>query len=204
MLPLNQLSSELIKGKFKFPSNLAVNELEDYELGGIALSNPSKGLEFQAWHGYWNPEDATVYLKPIDAVDYIPLFSEADVIEFSFAFDQNMRWVTVTRFEDNTAKLRWYNAEIAGYSISVFSDIQSVKLTLDDKRELQIQSGASDVIFSYMSEGNLCWRQQRDRYEIEYVHEVDLPHSMRITNLGMTDKLRLQWRLAARTKFPGG
>lgn len=186
---------------FKFPNNLArITELEDYEMGGIAIQNPAQGLEVQAWYGYWNSEDKTAYLTPLSENQPTPIFTEDDVVEFSFTFDQNMRWSTATRHSDNTVWHRWYDTAVANYVTTVYSNINSVALSLDDKRDLQIQAGAPDIILTYIDmTGNIHWRIQRDRFLTEYTHVDSLNGSKyRITNFGMSNYNRLQWRIKAR------
>lgn len=200
MIPDNVLSSKLLKSRFLSPDSMVTPTLlEDYETGGIALQDPSQGLLVQTWYGYWDSQDSTAYLVP--GVDGTPIqiFTEPNVFEFSFTFDQNMRWVAVYFLVDGTCKLRWYDSQAQGYVVTVFTGLTAIKLCLDDKRRVQTNLGSSDVIFTYVTNNTLCFRQQRDRFTIEYPLQPDLPDNLRIANFGMAMNLRLQWRLKYRT-----
>ena len=184
---------------FKFPDNIVTdNELEDYEMGGIALQDPSKGMEFQVWQGYWNPVDKWIYLKPDNLDDPIPIFTEPDVEEFCFTFDQNMRWAAAIRTSTNLCKFLWYDSMVKAYVTTFISNVSSVRLTLDDKRFNQIQFGVADMIITTIEGGIVRWRIQRDRFGVAYSHPGSVSPRARITHFGMGENNRLQWRIASR------
>ena len=189
-------------GRFTFPDNITNSGgLVDYEMGGRALQDPSYGLNYKAWKGYWDPADSTAYLQPLDeSAPPTPIFVETGEVEdFSFTFDQNMRWAAVTRKSDNTVKFRWYDSVPEAYVISTYTGITSVKLALDDHRSSQVQGGVSDIILTYISSNLVCWRIQRDRFLTQYVHPtLVLGDNMQITHFGLSNKLRLQWRMRPR------
>jgi hypothetical protein len=66
-------------------------------------------------------------------------------------------------------------------------------LTLDDKRALA--SATNDVILAYIRAGGLYYRQQRDRFAVEYVVGTGVGSSSRIVALGMGANMRLQIKL---------
>lgn len=202
MLPSNSLSSELVRAPFQYPYNLTRRSLlEDYELGGIALSDPSQGQRVQGWYGRVDAASGDVTLKGLDTGEETTVYNQSNVFEFSFCFDQNMRWVAVFTLMDGSTLLRWYDPTVAAYITTVLAGLSSARLTLDDSRELQIQSGATDVILTYLKPGTgeICFRAQRDRYLVEYPLADDLPPNLIITNFGMSRVNRIQWRLRART-----
>ena len=131
----------------------------------------------------------------------VAIFTEANVFEFSFTFDQNMRYVAGTLLTDGVFHLRWYDSNVAAYVITTFNGIKGFKLGLDDKRLEAIQSGNSDVIFTYIRDNKLYFRMQRERYTIERLLQSDLPDNLMIANFGMNERYRLQWRL--RYRVPG-
>lgn len=200
MIPDNVLSTQVIRSRFNFPDSVAISGmLEDYELGGVALQDPSQGLEVKPWYGYWSPVDNTAYLVPdIDAAP-IAIFTEPNVIEFSFTFDQNMRWAAAYFVADGTCKFRWFDSQVAAYVTSTYTGLTALKLCLDDKRTIQVQLGASDMLFTYIRDNTLYLRAQRDRFTIEYPLRAELPSNLRITNFGMAANWRVQWRLRYRT-----
>ena len=109
-----------------------------------------------------------------------------------------MRWVAATRKEDETVQFRWYNSVVEDYVTTNYSDITSVRLCHDDKRDIQVQRGATDVILTYSKIGAVYWRVQRDRFMIEYSHSLAISKLHRITHFGMSKGNRLQWRIGMR------
>jgi hypothetical protein len=200
MLPGAVLSTSLQKSPFLFPDNVARRtELEDYEMGGIDIQDPSQGLMYQPWFGEIDATTKIATLVPLNSGETpTVIFTEtATPVEFSFSFDLNMRYTSVVRFADNTAKLRWYDTALPGYATTTYTGIQSCMLAMDDKRP--VNSGQADVIFTYLKTDNrLYFRAQRDRYLVEYPLTTPLAPDLRITNFGMGKNLRLQWRLAVR------
>ncbi|WP_444922939.1 hypothetical protein ACJJH9_12210 [Microbulbifer sp. DLAB2-AF] len=47
MIPEKRLSSQPVPAPFSGAAALAVRDITDYERGGIALQDPSRGLDFQ-------------------------------------------------------------------------------------------------------------------------------------------------------------
>lgn len=202
MIPDNELSLRPLQSKFIFPDGIIFGKpTQDYELGGIALQDPSKGLEYQPWYGYWEPSDSTVYLQPNMDGPKIAIFTEPNVFEFSFTFDQNMRYCAGTLLTNGNFNLRWYDTAAAAYVITPFAGIEGFKLALDDKRQPIVASGASDIIFTYISDQKLYFRAQRERFLIQHLLTDNLPKNLMIANFGMNERFRMQWRL--RYRKPG-
>jgi hypothetical protein len=200
MLPQQVLSTTVQKSSFLFPDNVVRRtELEDYEMGGIALQDPSAGLLYQPWFGEIDATTKIATLVPLNSTETpIVIFTETVTpVEFSFSFDLNMRQTSIVRFADNTAKLRWYDSAIPGYTTTTYTNIQSCMLCMDDKRS--VNSSQADVILTYIKTDNkLYFRAQRDRYLIEYNLTDVIAPDLRITNFGMGKNLRVQWRLQVR------
>lgn len=200
MIPQQVLSSSLFKAPFLYPDNVVRRtELEDFEMGGIGLQDPSQGLQYQAWQGEIDAATKVAKLFPVDnPAAFTNIFTETTTpVEFSFSFDLNMRYMAVVRFADNTVRMRWYDSAIPGYAITTYSNILSCMMAMDDKRA--INSAAADVIFTYLKTDNkLYFREQRDRFLIEYPLTDVLATGLRITNFGMAKNGRVQWRLAVR------
>ena len=195
----NLYNDAKLSSRFQFPDSVSGSELEDWERGGLAIQDPSKGLNYQNWYGYWNPTDTTAYLVPDSTGIPQAIFVESNVVEFSFTFDQNMRWVSATRSASDALSFRWYDTALEAYTTTSYAEIASVRVTHDDKRDLQITQGVSDVILTYIRAGLVRWRVQRDRYLTEYSYsELPVPNNHRITNFGMNAKNRLQWRIGPR------
>lgn len=191
--------NQFILAPWQYPDNTSThNELIDYEMGGIAIQDPSHGLQYQVWRGW--VDGSNVYLQPQDlSAPPTLIFIESGIEELAISFDQNMRWVAAIRKGDNSAQLRWYDSAVENYVTTPYAGLQSVRLTHDDKRDLQVTSRNSDIIFTYIRAGAVRWRIQRDRYLIEYTKTgiPITPHS-RISHFGMSTKNRLQWRIGPR------
>lgn len=193
MLPDNVASSKAIFANFLDPQKGPRDFLVAYEMGGVALSDPSQGLLAKLW---------TLKVILLEDVQYVQvsaagvppttLFTSIEgITEADLAFDQNMKPV-VAYVEAGKAKLRWYDATIPGISTLILpTGSSSPRCTLDDKRPNQTTK--SDVLVFYMRGGNVCRVQQRDRYAIEVVLGTLGPDAY-LVSVGMNSKWRVQWR----------
>lgn len=204
MIPSNPLLyvDEIVVGRlvneYLVPDNItSADNLTDYEQGGVASQNTSKGLLFQRWKGYWNSADKTCYILPENSTTPTALVVEPDVVEFTFTFDQNMRWACAVLTSTNVVRFHWFDSEAAAYVVSTYSGASSVKLCLDDKRRNSVRLGQADIIITYIDSLNhLKWRIQRDRFLTEYSNTAAvIPTSHQITNFGLARNNRLQWRI---------
>lgn len=191
MMPGNAPSSALIVGNFLPPDDAQrFDLLVDMERGGIGISDPSQGLLVQDWSiGYADPD---VVITPQTTGSPFTVFSAADITELALSFDQNMR-PAVAYVQAGTTKLYWFDTDLSDYTHTTFAGATSPRLTLDDKRRWL--EGASDVLFWYLKDGNLCWRQQRDRYTIERVFAAVPPGFSAINRVGMSTVNRIQIEL---------
>jgi hypothetical protein len=94
--------------------------------------------------------------------------------------------------------LYWYDTVPEEFVTTPYPGITTPFLTLDDKRPSQL--GTSDMLFFYLKAGKLYFRQQRDRFTIEY-ELTDVPSYIdRILAVGMGRNLRMQIYMAATTQ----
>lgn len=189
------LSSLLIADHFIEPDDLESYPLLDFEAGPIALNDPSEGLFYQHWTCRYFPATNEFVVEapntPQTVIHTAPLVSE-----LSFSFDQNGN-PFITYVEDGTAKFWWFDTALGNTTVSNLpANSLTPRCTHDDKR--QSQSGASDILLAYVHNGALKYRQERDRYTIEYilqdpfVHpQFDLPAV--IKRLGMNKQRRVQF-----------
>lgn len=209
MIPSNpliysiDLTNKFLVAPLQAPDNRSVtSELIDYELGGIALQDTAGGLRYQVWRGWWDEIDSTAYLAPDDdSSSPIAIFVQPGVVEFTFTFDQNMRWSAATRTADDTLHHRWYDSAVEAYVTTTYPGVTSVRLALDDKRDTQVQLGAPDMILTYVRSNQVRWRIQRDRFLTEYSHSLAISDQHRITHFGMNKLNRLQWRIGLRRRI---
>lgn len=181
-------------------ASLAENTV-DYELGGINIQDPSKGLEYQIWKARISIGGKHILLSAANYAE-APFYEATNygaLTEVSVTFDQNMRPV-IAFVEDYIPKLQWYDTFVGAQVVTTFDEstygrITSPRVSLDEKRENF--EGASDIILSYIKDGNLCIRQQIDRYTIEYILDIgySIPAGYYIHKTGMNTVSRFQWEL---------
>ncbi len=189
MIPEQVGSSLPLSGLYYPPDDNVSTPLVDWERGGIGLNNASQGLMVRNWKCWLQGLD--VMLAP-EGMGGIVLFQQTNVTELSFCFDQNMRW-SVAYIHEGVLKLRWYDSVVSGYVISVFAEAVNPKMALDDKRPSQISN--SDMILAYIRGSTLYFRQQRDRFTIEYTLKTDLFPNTKLKNIGMNRNMRMQFEL---------
>lgn len=206
MIPENRLSTTTIYNTLMMPDPQP-SDLVSRQMGGVALNDPTQGLWVKPWTCDTVPsEDPMVPdLIRIFADDVSPttVLTDFTVTQVSLAFDQNMR-PTIAFVASGIPKLYWYDSLIEQPVITELDvTITTPRVTLDDHRELQVNT--SDIILTYIRDGNLYFRMQRDRFLIERLLKADL--NLEIANpsivyVAMNNAYRLQWLI--RGNFYGG
>lgn len=143
----------------------------DREDGGIALNDPSEGHLYQEWRAWIDTTNENVYLEADNLAPQV-LYTGVGITEASITFDQNMR-PALAFVEAGVGKLQWYDAQLGQQVVTSFPDIVNPRVILDDKRVRQ--SVANDIILGYVRNGGLYYRQQRDRFLVEYTLAASLP-----------------------------
>lgn len=197
MIPMGRLSTTPVPADFVSPDDLEgaatfeFGPISDYEMGGKAISDPSLGNQDRPWTMTAN-EAGEVYFTA--AENPLALFvTLPGLTELSAAFDQNMRPV-LAYVQNGVARLRWYNTVPGAYVVTDLpAGTISPRVTLDDKRQTQTALGDNDVILAYIRAGDLYYRQQRDRYEDEYL--LATVGSAKLIRIGMNAVNRLQFLL---------
>jgi len=188
MLPDNVLSTSPVRGNLTGARAMAVTKFIDYEDGGVALNDSSKGNAYQVWRGRLIRNQ--VLLSAPNTPEFL-LFEASGITEISFTFDQNMRPV-LAFVQAGIAKLRWYDP-LAGAQVVTNLPANTItpKVILDDKRQTQNSKG--DVILGYVRNGGLYFRQQRERYLVERLLASGIKSG--ILRIGFSDQLRLQFMM---------
>lgn len=213
MLPDNTLSEQAHIAGFSFPvkSPLPEDKLQDWELGGVYLNDPSKGLQVKLWHVRI---EVNIDTAEVDVIVSAPggvavgepervLFSGADITEVALSFDQNMN-PFIAYMQGGDAKIWWYDPTVPGMTHTTLpAGCYDLRCTLDDKRSFNV--GASDIVLSYVRAGNLCVRYQRERYDTETILRAGIGANARLVSMAMNRGSRMQWRLRnyALTDDPG-
>lgn len=192
MIPERKLASQQIYSHFKFPGSLTPKKLEAYEHGSLTLSDPTGGLEQQAWKLTYSDPD--VIITPMTSGSPSTLFSIAGITEFDLAFDQNMN-PFVTYVVNGDAWYWWYDPLLPGQAhVQLPAGITTPRCTLDDKRDGA--SSYSDIILAYIKDGDLRFLEQGDRFFTEYTLMADVQPPY-LNRVGMNEDLRLQFYLRA-------
>ena len=190
MLPTNAFSSVATPAPFLAPDDRVRDSLlTDYEVGGIALSDPSEGMLYQVWTAWADENTGTVYCAPELGGSPATLFTAPGITELSLTFDQNMR-ACVAFVQAGVTNLWWFDSYAATMVITSFAGAESPMVSLDDKRPLQ--TGSSDILFFYLRGGQIFYRQQRDQFGVER-YLADAPaNAQRIDAVGMNTGGRMQ------------
>lgn len=169
MIPTGGLSSTPQPAPFSERVNSTLQPLIDYEMGGRAINDTSAGLQYQLWRV--RVDEDVVYLGP-DGGNEQPAFIRPGITEVALAFDQNMQPV-IAFTQGGQAWLWWFDGTVPGMVFTSILGAVNPRVTLDDKRRGQTSS--SDVILAYLRAGSLYYRQQRDRYQTEYLLTANPP-----------------------------
>lgn len=190
MLPGNGgASTQPVYSAMLPPDNRVPSALHDYEMGGVALQDPSQGLQVQPWECWLQGDE--VRIRPVGDSASVVLFAAPGIQSLSFTFDRNMN-PTVAYMQDGVCRLWWYDSTIPGMTTSTFPGATQPRLTHDDKRE--VASPWADVILAYVREGSLYYRLQRDRFGVEYLLATGITRGQ-LRNVGMNRGLRLQFEI---------
>lgn len=185
------LSTTPVPSPFLAPRNRAKSAREDYARGGIAIQNPSQGLNVKDWHGFLAGN--TVMLEAENVLPTAVLTVPVGIQEFQFTFDQNMNpfiaYYTLTQI----GAFYWYDTTIPGFTTTQLpAGSLYPRCALDDNRSTQ--TTPSDIILAYMRNGSLYYRLQRERYLNENLLSNTLA-GWALVNIGMSVKLRFQFRM---------
>ena len=188
MMPENTLSSTPMPDDWRYPNPNAYNPFIAYEWGGVALEDITQGLDSHLWKLEYDTETFDVKLNRVDQ-DATVLFNREGIVRLGLAFDQNMHLTYCYEIVlTQEVELYFYNTAIAAQDTLTLTGITSPCITLDDKRV--DASDTSDIIFAYIRDGNIYYRQQRDRFTIERVLGSVNPTEI-ITRIGMSQGGRL-------------
>jgi hypothetical protein len=197
MLPDQVLSTRAVPASFLAPRNRKKEPLEDWERGGVAIQDPTQGLQVYHWRGRYI--DGAIVLDVPGVVEPVSVLEIADVTEFQFTFDQNMQPAIAYVVNDQTAHWYWFDTTVPGFVTDQLPEGSiTPRCTLDDKRDAAgTRAAVSDIILTYLRDGVLYFRAQRERYEDEHELETDL-EGYELGQFGMNRGLRLQWQLVRR------
>lgn len=161
MIPGNQFTTTPDVKPYIPPYNLPYNPLEQTVLGGIALNDPSQGRMYQNWVIYY--DSPYIRIKP-EGGSVVFSLEMANVTAVSLAFDSNMN-IAIAYQKNSGSYLYYYNFDVSAFSTLEIAGATSCRAVVDDPRTFYTPD--SDIMFGYTLNGNLYYRQQRDKYLIE-------------------------------------
>lgn len=191
MLPQHVLSTQSFPAQFRYPRNIPKRMLEQYEYGGIALNDPSQGMRVRVWKGEYVDDNVVVSAEGVPPVSVLNL---ANVADFDFTFDQNMRVAIAYELVGGGSRFYWYDTVVSDYVTLDLGSAITPRCAIDDNRDMQTQ--ISDIILAYVRAGHLYFREQRDRYTIEY-ELSDQAGPGGIVQVGMNRVWRFQFQMSS-------
>ena len=191
MIPENSIKVREVTTRMLAPDTEKESGLIDYERGGVEYKDPSQGYLVANWAV--EVSDKYVNLYKEGKFKHL-LLVQPNIADIAFCFDQTMNVMLAWRTKNDQLYLRYYDSFLARFEVMSLGMGKCPRLTLDDKRSIAVDS--SDVIFAYIANGSLCYRQQRESFFIEHVIRTDLHPSQRLDRIGMGG-LQLQFELSS-------
>lgn len=191
MIPdLPNLSDWTVYGRFVQPYNRLKMPLEDYARGGVQLNDSSQGLDVKNWR--IELKNGVCKISAAGSPDFIVTNVPEQATWVSLGFDQNMHH-NVAYIFNGTGYFYWYDAASNSYVTSNFGNIRCPIVRMDDVRDISVST--NDLVLSYIKDGSLCVRIQRDRFGTEYVLARNVGN--RLFQAGLNTQLRFQWQIGA-------
>jgi hypothetical protein len=204
-LPQDSASSSPLIADYLSPYDRYKTPLVDWERGGIALADPSEGVDFQVWKlVYDGDEESPTYgdftLYPEDEGDPVVVINVPDVRNVALAFDPNCHVFIAYYLKDGSAKYYWYDTLASDYTTDTLpAGSTAPAACLDDHRDIQVREGVSDIIMAYTRGGIVYYRQERDRFLTERQIGTGVGSSP-VDRVGMTWNLRLKFLIGGEGK----
>jgi hypothetical protein len=192
MLPDEVLSSQTIAAQFLFPRNIPRQALIDYEYGGVAINDGTRGLRVKVWKGEYIEEQIVLSATGVAPT---PIITVPGLRDFQFTFDRNMNPFICYELEDgSTPRFYWFDTVPSAFITTILpSGSVTPRCAHDDNRDLQ--SAAADIILAYCRGGNLYFRAQRERYLEEHLLSDEAGESG-LVQVGMNNVWRFQFQLS--------
>ena len=184
-----QLSTAPTVQPFLAPNDIVKGAMNDWSRGGAVLNSAQGDLNVKSWE--FTFDSSTFEFKANGQPVYT--HTDANIIWLSGTFDQNMRPTLAYTETDGSSTLYFYNAQIAAFDKLALGQVTTPFVSMDDIR--LPEGGINDVILTYIKNGSICTRIQRDRFTIEYTLVSGLAPGSKIRRFGMTQGLRLRWEL---------
>jgi hypothetical protein len=183
-LPNNRLSQIPFPSDFREPRNTPRTNLQCRERGGTALNDPNDGIDVQNWTA--SCDGTEVVLTP-EVGPQTVIYTGTNITEIDLAFDLTMAW-NLALVEDTQSKFVYFSSVLGDYDTLDLGPATTPRCTYDDHR--QRNSLTSSVGLYYVLNNTLKYRDQRDRYEVEYELATNVT---RLVQVGMGVNRRMQF-----------
>jgi hypothetical protein len=190
MIPDGVLSTEIISAGFLYPRGTPRRPLVDYEYGGVDIQDGTRGLRVKVWKGEYI--DGQIVLSA-EGVPPTPVLTVAGVEEFQFTFDRNMNVFIAYQLTNGFCNFYWFDSLVSNFVTTTLPlGTITPRCAHDDNRDLETTS--SDIILAYVISGNLYYRQQRERYQIQHLLAENVaPNGL--VQIGLNRVMRFQFQL---------
>jgi hypothetical protein len=182
------LSTNYVPGRFLVPDGRVSDDFTDYEMGPIAVQDPS-----EIWEMVYDPDTDDFILTDQDGAGTPQtVLNVADVTQIAFTFDQNGN-LFITYVQLGQAYFYWWDPTAgppAYVTVALEAGATSPRCGLDDKRPLELAD--SDIILTYILSGDLIARYERERYDTAHILDTDIGVGA-ISRFGMATSNRVQW-----------
>ena len=188
MIPGNTFTSTPITGDYLPPVSDTYTPLLETVYGGVNIGDPSRGRLYRLWTISYDGTHINVAKQGLAPSLILPV---AGVKSVSLSFDSNMG--VVIAYQTNAGgTLYYYDTLTNAYIYRSFPSTNTSRVAVD--QAAPFYNANSDVIYAYTNGTNLCYRQQRDRYNIEYIVGPVYANSI-LTRVALSSVNRLQFEL---------
>lgn len=188
MIPQGQFTPSPVVSGFVPPADESYDPLRESHRGGLGLSDASKGRNVKNWQVRYETGSINLYVEGTTPPVYT--LAVAGVQAISLAFDNNMRPVFCWQSSAGST-LRYYDTVGEAYTTILIAGASSGRCCVDDVRD--IHNEFSDVIWAYVRDDTLYYRQQRDRYGVERL--VGPAFGKTLVRVGQSNGRRLTFQL---------
>lgn len=185
MIPSNTISV-LSSGGSLLPKHFAAYDTETYFRGGVSVADGSQGIDVQDWHCRISGDD--IVIEPLTSGTGVTLHMTG-VQAASAAFDRNMQ-PAVAYVVGGECYFLWFDTITQTFVTTHYPSVRNIMVVHDDVRDSSAIT--SDVMVTYQRGPGVFWRQQRDRYGVEYTAAAHAPGELNA--FGMSNQWRLLWR----------
>lgn len=205
MAPLDLITQHI--SLTKRPDAISFDYLYAFTTGPVDFLNADEGLFARAWRVRCDNDLKKIFISRANAdnTDWEPEIELLTFVgdpfdEVDIAFDQQGN-VAVSGSRGTEIWLYFYDPTIPGYAFTLIAEGRTPRIALDNP----FGEGDTDVLLFYVNATNdsIVYRQQRDRYEIEYDSGREATANTFIEDCGWTTDSRFLVMVSERNAVSG-